>query len=1389
MGFASLSHAQVGLGFDKAFNPATIGPGSHSVLQLTITNPSNSTVEDIAFTDDLPAGVLIGIPSNVFSDCEGAIITAPDGGSTITFTDGRLGAGQTCIVELFVTSSTVGTHTNTTSDLTADIGGAAEASADLDVVSTSPGFSKSFAPAVITPGGTSTLTFTLDNTANGSPISDISLLDFLPAGVIPASPLNFANTCNNATIPGNFSETETGNGVSYFFNGTTAFPAVAAGGTCTISFDVTSPEAGSYLNVSEPLTTGTTGVGPNDPAGIAIASLEVPQTILTKSFVNDPVVPGDQVQLDFTISNATDLFNGRTGSGPFTNMAFTDDLEAVLPGTGDLTLNSVISNDCGGTVSGSTVISFSGGSLASGASCTISTLLDVASSAPLGTYTNTTSSFTFDAGGQSNTEPGASDELRLSADPRLTKEYIPNAISGGDNVVIRYTIENTASTTATDIAFDEELTTFLPFPISASVLPATPCGAGSSIAVISISTDRAGLGFTGGELAGNSSCTFDVTINTPSNVPPGDYTNSTSDITATINSTTATGSPASDELTIVRAPDIIKVFGLNQVAPGGSVDLTFTLEHDNNAPGDASNIGFSDDLSFLPGTIASAGTSGTCNGTLSGIGTGLVTYSGGTMTPGTSCAFTITLDISGTAIPGLYTNITSDVSANIDVNGNAVASTRAPTSDVLEIQSVSVTKEFTDDPVLPGGTVNLRFTIQNETGGNLTDIAFTDDLDEVVSGLTAGGGALGTGSCNGTLNEFGNVLTYSGGSLGPNLSCTIDLTLTVPGGAGEGDYENITSAISAKVDGQNVIAPPAEATLIVADAEELLTLTKTFGEGSVAPGEDVDITFDITFEGNVNASNISFSDDLNAFIPGAVTIGTLPTPSCGGTVSGGSTINYSGGSLTPGSSCSFTVSITVPETAENDLYTNTTSNITADVGIVGNAASDNLGVVGEAGTHNPIADAGPPVDTTDCGNYTLDGTGSISFNPPILHYTWTENGNVIAVGPTATIFLTPGDHLIQLAIIDAAGGDTDEINVFVRPDTVPPVIICPADITISTDPGVCSATSPIIGSATADDECDGALTPTNDAPAVFSLGATTVTWTATDAANNSIQCTQIVTVADTEAPVVTADIIEPSGGGNDDDDEGDDDDDGGWYEDDDDDDGGGNNGYTISCSASDNCDGQFNSTGVVGIPDPTGLTVNFQVRNTKQIRYRPNHDDIRVRAPDPQAFWNEVLNGGGIPVFDGQIINLRPREESDDNIFFRFNSAGDLVTIDWEEIALTCSATDAAGNTGTASDLVTVPLEDDFRGDEIIIRKSVKAHIITPNPSKNEIFVNLEEFQNESVYLEIYSIQGQKVFDGTVIKEGTRENRIDISQFREGTYHLVATQGQKRISATFIKVR
>jgi len=96
---------------------------------------------------------------------------------------------------------------------------------------------------------------------------------------------------------------------------------------------------------------------------------------------------------------------------------------------------------------------------------------------------------------------------------------------------------------------------------------------------------------------------------------------------------------------------------------------------------------------------------------------------------------------------------------------------------------------------------------------------------------------------------------------------------------------------------------------------------------------------------------------------------------------------------------------------------------------------------------------------------------------------------------------------------DLTGDNPDhswEVFVAVTADTTPPAITAPPDVEVDeSDP----AGTPVdLGEPTVSDNCDPDPTVENDAPALFALGVTTVTWTATDAAGNSASAEQTVTV-------------------------------------------------------------------------------------------------------------------------------------------------------------------------------------------------------------------------------------------------------------------------------------
>ncbi len=213
-----------------------------------------------------------------------------------------------------------------------------------------------------------------------------------------------------------------------------------------------------------------------------------------------------------------------------------------------------------------------------------------------------------------------------------------------------------------------------------------------------------------------------------------------------------------------------------------------------------------------------------------------------------------------------------------------------------------------------------------------------------------------------------------------------------------------------------------------------------------------------------------------------------------------------------------------------DLYT---VQVTHKGTLVGGSQLASIIVTGNVPMANqlPTADAGTD-QTINCVpatgiNVTLNGSASSDPDGDPLTYTWTEGATVLA-GPTTSsssvVLLTPGVHNITLTVDDGISGtDTDNVVVTLNADVTPPTITAPANLSLSNDPGFCSRslTNITLGAPTTGDNC-GVTSVTNNAPATFPVGVTTVTWTATDAAGNTATASHTVRINDTQPPTIIA---------------------------------------------------------------------------------------------------------------------------------------------------------------------------------------------------------------------------------------------------------------------------
>lgn len=134
--------------------------------------------------------------------------------------------------------------------------------------------------------------------------------------------------------------------------------------------------------------------------------------------------------------------------------------------------------------------------------------------------------------------------------------------------------------------------------------------------------------------------------------------------------------------------------------------------------------------------------------------------------------------------------------------------------------------------------------------------------------------------------------------------------------------------------------------------------------------------------------------------------------------------------------------------------------------------------------------------------------------------TATDNCGISSVTNNAPATFSYGTTIITWTAADVHGNTSTATQTVTVKDIQAPSITAPANVVVNVDNN-CSASNVAIGNANATDNC-GVSNVTNNAPATFPYGTTTITWTATDVHGNTSTATQTVTVKDITAPVLTA---------------------------------------------------------------------------------------------------------------------------------------------------------------------------------------------------------------------------------------------------------------------------
>ncbi|HEX6915393.1 MAG TPA: HYR domain-containing protein, partial [Chitinophagaceae bacterium] len=156
-----------------------------------------------------------------------------------------------------------------------------------------------------------------------------------------------------------------------------------------------------------------------------------------------------------------------------------------------------------------------------------------------------------------------------------------------------------------------------------------------------------------------------------------------------------------------------------------------------------------------------------------------------------------------------------------------------------------------------------------------------------------------------------------------------------------------------------------------------------------------------------------------------------------------------------------------------------------------------------------------PADVTVSTDPGKNYASNVAIGTAVL----STNVNGVVITNNAPAQYPVGVNYVAWTVSDASGLSATVYQKVTVTDNEAPVVTAPANITVSTNAGVAVATGVQTGIATVSDNVGASLS--NNAPAVFPLGVTIITWTATDAAGNTGTAVQTVTVEDHEAPVIS----------------------------------------------------------------------------------------------------------------------------------------------------------------------------------------------------------------------------------------------------------------------------
>lgn len=845
----------------KAFGAADVPLNGTTSLTFTITNPNTpALLNGIAFTDSLPAGLVVANPNGLTGVCGGTVTADPDSGS-ISLTGGTLAPNGSCMIAVNVTGKTVGTKNNTTDAISSTEGGTGVTSntATVNVVTLPPRITKDFGGPQAT-----NLVYALTTT------NALARVSASTPGTLVGAPIAITGLVTGDTLVAIDFRPATGQLYGLGING-----AVAHLYTISVT-TATATQVGG--NIALPQSSGVTGAGTRfgldfnptvdrirvvsdvgdnfrlNPDTGAVAGADTalnpaPTSVVGAAYTNN--FAGASATTLYDIDSAVDRLFVQ-GGNPVP--------PGVSPNTGTLTLVGNLGVDSSNEV---------GFDIASDSAGTAYASLQVGGVSQL---------YTVNLGSGAATLVG---NFGGGITARDISVFSSAQVPVGGTTTLNFRITNPNATLAlTGLSFTDALPDGL--AVDASPMATNTCGG-----TFNPAGGDAMINLSGGMLAGGASCTLSVKVKATT---AGVKINRTGTVSA---QETGAGNTASDNLTVVAPQTISKAFGAASIPLAASTSLTFTINNPNTSSS-LTGIAFSDNLPAGLVVNTPNGLNGVCGGSVTATpNTGTISLSNGTLAAGGSCM--IVVNVKGTTT-GTKNNTTGTISST---EGGTGATSNTATLSV--VGPPAITKAFGATNIPLNGTTSLTFTITNpNTVSAISGVAFTDSLPAGLIVATPNGL---NGVCGGAVTAApgSGSIGLTGGTLAAGASCMIVVDVS---GTTSGGKNNTTGNVTSTEGGTG---NTASATVLVVAPP---TLMIAFGATDIALNSITSLTFTLNNPGTIPLTGIAFSDIL----PSGLVVDTPNgrTTTCSGTLStreDTGLVSLTGGTLGAGGTCTLALRV------------------------------------------------------------------------------------------------------------------------------------------------------------------------------------------------------------------------------------------------------------------------------------------------------------------------------------------------------------------------------------------------------------------------------------------------------------------------------------------------